>query len=55
MIVDIYCDESGPEALVNLSAHKYAGIGSLRMPFNFRKEFKNEINKIKQSMVSKAN
>jgi hypothetical protein len=48
MKVDIYCDESGPEALVDKNAHKYAGIGSIRMPFAFRKEFKYEMNKFKQ-------
>ena len=47
MNIEVYCDESGLEALTRKDAHNYTGIGSLWMPSGFRSEFKESMNEIK--------
>lgn len=44
---DVYCDESGLEAITNKDAHKWAGIGSIWMPQGNRIKFKSDISIIK--------
>jgi hypothetical protein len=48
MKIDVYCDESCPEVLLDKSAHKYLVIGSLWIPFQFRAEFKESISELRQ-------
>ena len=47
MDFEVYCDESGLEALNEKSAHKFMGIGGIWMPANYRDEFKDNIKRIK--------
>jgi Protein of unknown function (DUF3800) len=47
MDVEIYCDESGLEALTRKDAHKYIAIGALIMPAEYRTEYKQNIIKLK--------
>ena len=48
MNFEVYCDESGLEALTRKDAHNYIAIGGIWMPAEFRDTFKNEINAIKE-------
>ena len=47
--LEIYCDESGIEALSDKNAHKYATIGGIWIPAAYRKEFKEKITEIKRN------
>lgn len=47
MNVEIYCDESGLEAIADKTAHEYFGIGGIWMPTDEREKFKEEIKRIK--------
>lgn len=47
MNYEIYCDESGIEALFDQSAHKYTVIGGIRFPGKYRTELKANLNAIK--------
>lgn len=47
MNFEIYCDESGLEALSDKEAHLYSGIGGIWFPANYRDAFKQEMNTIK--------
>ncbi len=47
MNIEVYCDESGLEALTRKDAHDYSGIGSLWMHADYRAEFKESMNVIK--------
>lgn len=47
MDFEVYCDESGLEALSRKDAHKFSAIGSIWMPMEFRSDFKNDIKNIK--------
>ena len=47
MNFEIYCDESGLEALTEKTAHKYMAIGGIWMPADYRVEFKNSVGAIK--------
>ncbi len=49
MRFEIYCDESGAEALFDPQAHDYASIGGIWMPSDFRNTFKESIHEIKAS------
>lgn len=49
MDIEVYCDESGLEALTRKEAHDYTGIGSLWMPAEYRQEFKAQMNAIKEN------
>jgi hypothetical protein len=49
MNFEVYCDESGLEALTRKEAHKYTAIGSIWMPAEFRDTFKMEVNAIKEN------
>ncbi|UJH90559.1 DUF3800 domain-containing protein [Antarcticibacterium sp. 1MA-6-2] len=46
MDFNIYSDESGLEALIDKTAHKYVGIGSIWMPADYRATFKEEFKRI---------
>ena len=48
MNFEVYCDESGLEALTNKAAHKYTAIGGVWLPADKRLELKQEINAIKE-------
>lgn len=48
MDFEVYCDESGLEALTNKDAHKYTAIGGIWFPADFREEFKDIIKRIKE-------
>lgn len=48
MNFEVYCDESGLEALTRKDAHHYTAIGGIWMPSDFRATFKNNVNQIKQ-------
>jgi hypothetical protein len=48
MKFDVYCDESSPDLLCHKEENKFAIIGSLWMPFDYRNEFKNHIKEIKE-------
>lgn len=48
MNFEIYCDESGLEALKNRDAHKYIAIGGIWIPANYRIEMKEKVNQIKE-------
>jgi hypothetical protein len=47
MIFEIYCDESGLEAINDKSAHKYCAIGGIWIPEQYRPILKEKINSIK--------
>jgi len=47
MNFEIYCDESGLEALSQKEAHLYTAIGGIWMPANYRAIFKEKMNAIK--------
>ncbi|MBD1396754.1 DUF3800 domain-containing protein [Pontibacter sp. JH31] len=47
MNIEVYCDESGLEALANKTAHKYVGIGGIWIPADKRATFKEQLNRIK--------
>lgn len=47
MNYEVYCDESGIEALADKNAHKYIAIGGIWFPAEKRGELKNGINQIK--------
>lgn len=47
MDFEVYCDESGLEALTRKDAHKYIGIGGIWIPADSRNELKSGINSIK--------
>jgi hypothetical protein len=47
MNFEVYCDESGLEALTRKDAHNYTAIGGIWMPAEFRDTFKAEMNAIK--------
>jgi hypothetical protein len=49
MNFEVYCDESGLEALTNHEAHAYTAIGGIWMPADFRDVFKENINSIKDA------
>lgn len=49
MNFEVYCDESGLEALTRKEAHKYTAIGSIWMPAEFRDTFKTEVKAIKEN------
>lgn len=48
MNFEIYCDESGLEALTRKDAHRFIAIGGIWMPSDFRAIFKGNINGIKE-------
>ncbi|MZQ48796.1 MAG: DUF3800 domain-containing protein [Bacteroidales bacterium] len=48
MNFEVYCDESGLEALTRKDAHNFTAIGGIWMPAEFRNTFKTEINAIKE-------
>lgn len=47
MKYEIYCDESCVEAIFDKDAHKYAAIGGIWIPADFRQELKTSLNEIK--------
>lgn len=47
MNFEVYCDESGLEALTRKDAHLYTAIGGIWMPADFRAVFKQNVNSIK--------
>jgi hypothetical protein len=47
MNLEIYCDESGLEALTRKDAHLYTAIGGIWIPADFRNRLKEHINAIK--------
>ncbi len=47
MDFEIYCDESGLEALTRKDAHLYTSIGGIWMPSSYREEFKLKLSEIK--------
>jgi hypothetical protein len=47
MDFEIYCDESGLEALTNKRAHLYTAIGGIWMPAEYRDIFKEHMNAIR--------
>lgn len=49
MNFEIYCDESGLEALTHKEAHLYTAIGGIWMPADYRNIFKEKMNFIKQN------
>jgi hypothetical protein len=49
MDFEIYCDESGLEALSQKEAHLYTAIGGIWMPTDYRGIFKEKMNAIKKS------
>jgi hypothetical protein len=48
MKFEVYCDESGLEALTRKDAHLFTAIGGIWMPADFRNTFKESVNQIKQ-------
>ena len=48
MDFEIYCDESGIEALIDKDAHTYVTIGGIWFPAEYRKNFKEGISAIKK-------
>lgn len=48
MNFEVYCDESGLEALTRKEAHLYTAIGGIWMPADFRAVFKQNVNSIKE-------
>ncbi len=49
MNFEVYCDESGLEALIKKEAHLYTAIGGIWMPANYRPIFKERVSAIKQN------
>lgn len=49
MNFEIYCDESGVEAMSSTHAHHYSAIGGIWMPKQFRDEFKETFKEIKDA------
>lgn len=47
MDFEVYCDESGLEALTRKEAHQYAAIGGIWLPSENRSDLKESINRIK--------
>ena len=47
MNFEIYCDESGLEALTDKTAHLFTAIGGVWMPANYRSIFKEKVKNIK--------
>lgn len=47
MEFEVYCDESGLEALTNKSEHRFTAIGSIWLPAENREQLKQELNAIK--------
>jgi hypothetical protein len=54
MNIQVYCDESGLEALTNKSAHSFVAIGGIWMPSEFREQFKLSINELKKEFGIKG-
>jgi hypothetical protein len=48
MDFEIYCDESGLEALTRKDAHLFTGIGGVWLPASYRNVFKEKMNSIKK-------
>ena len=48
MNFEIYCDESGLEALNHKEAHLYTAIGGIWMPADYRDIFKEHVTAIKR-------
>ena len=48
MNLEIYCDESGIEALSDKTSHKYVAIGGVWISSTYRTELKDKVNEIKQ-------
>lgn len=48
MNFEVYCDESGLEALTHKDAHRFIAIGGIWMPSDFRALFKQNVNSIKE-------
>lgn len=48
MRFEVYCDESGLEALTKKQAHLYTAMGGIWMPADYRQIFKDNMNAIKQ-------
>ncbi|WP_114789801.1 DUF3800 domain-containing protein [Niabella yanshanensis] len=48
MNFEVYCDESGLEALTQKNAHLYVGIGGIWLPSECRSDFKDALKKIKE-------
>lgn len=48
MNFEIYCDESGLEALTNKAAHKYTAIGGIWLPAEYRDDLKERMKVIKE-------
>lgn len=48
MNFEVYCDESGLEALTNKAAHKYTAIGGIWLPAENRDDLKDNIKVIKE-------
>jgi len=49
MDFDVYCDESGLEALLDKKAHTYTIIGGIWFPSDYRQEFKKRMLEIKNA------
>lgn len=49
MKFEIYCDESGLEALTRKDAHLFSSIGGIWMPADYRQDFKDSLKKIKDN------
>lgn len=47
MDFEVYCDESGLEALTRQEAHRFTAIGGIWMPAKFREQFKHDLSGIK--------
>jgi uncharacterized protein (UPF0248 family) len=47
MKFEVYCDESSPEVLWDKKANKFLVLGSIWIPSDYRKEFKDSIKQIK--------
>ena len=47
MNYEVYCDESGIEALFDKNAHKYTVIGGIWIPKEYRGQLKKDLNEIK--------
>lgn len=47
MNYEVYCDESGIEALFDKNAHKYTVIGGIWIPKEYRDQLKKDLNEIK--------
>jgi len=54
MDFEVYCDESGLEALSNKKAHSYIAIGSLWLPAGNREDLKSSITAIKKKYTIKG-